>query len=151
MMHRSMCSDRWLPTSHQVMITSRLLLVAQWLRAAVRISCATLRQLSTCSLPDVSDVREGLVATKIAAHAADIAKGIPGGARPGYRMMRCAQTLRLGRDVRSALDPGQAARILRERAANERGIMHLMCGKMCAVRTVNTIMDGLVIDLGDEY
>lgn len=43
--------DRWSPISHQVMTTSRLLLVARWPRAAVRTSFVTLRQLSICAFP----------------------------------------------------------------------------------------------------
>ena len=76
-------------------------------------------------LPDVNDVREGLVATKIAAHAADIAKGIPGARDRDNRMS----------DARRRFDWEEmfdlAARILRECTANERGIMHDVRQDVC--------------------
>lgn len=50
-----------------------------------------------------------------------------------------------------ALDPVKAPREYFESAPPTNEESCTMCGKMCAVRTVNTIMDGLVIDLGDEY
>ena len=101
-------------------------------------------------LPDVNDVREGLVATKIAAHAADIAKGIPGARDRDNRMSDARRRFDWEEMFNLALDPVKPREYF-ESAPPTNEESCTMCGKMCAVRTVNTIMDGLVIDLGDEY
>lgn len=101
-------------------------------------------------LPDVNDVREGLVATKIAAHAADIAKGIPGVRDRDNRMSDARRRFDWEEMFDLALDPVKPREYF-ESAPPTNEESCTMCGKMCAVRTVNTIMDGLVIDLGDEY
>ena len=100
-------------------------------------------------LPDAQDVREGLVATKIAAHAADIAKGVPGARDRDNRMSDARRRM----DWEEMFEPchrsGERPRIVFESAPPATEGTCTMCGKMCAVRTVNTIMDGLVIDLDD--
>lgn len=101
-------------------------------------------------LPDANDVREGLVATKIAAHAADIAKGIPGARDRDNRMSDARRRFDWEEMFDLALDPVKPREYF-ESAPPTNEESCTMCGKMCAVRTVNTIMDGLVIDLGDEY
>ncbi len=101
-------------------------------------------------LPDVADVREGLVATKIAAHAADIAKGIPGARQRDDRMSDARRRFDWEEMFGLAIDPVKPRKYF-ESAPPSNEESCTMCGKMCAVRTVNTIMDGLVIDLGDEY
>lgn len=101
-------------------------------------------------LPDVADVREGLVATKIAAHAADIAKGIPGARQRDDRMSDARRRFDWEEMFSLAIDPVKPREYF-ESAPPSNEESCTMCGKMCAVRTVNTIMDGLVIDLGDEY
>ena len=101
-------------------------------------------------LPDVNDVREGLVATKIAAHAADIAKGIPGARDRDNRMSDARRRFDWEEMFDLALDPVKPREYF-ESAPPTNEESCTMCGKMCAVRTVNTIMDGLVIDLGAEY
>lgn len=101
-------------------------------------------------LPDVADVREGLVATKIAAHAADIAKGIPGARQHDDRMSDARRRFDWEEMFGLAIDPVKPREYF-ESAPPSNEESCTMCGKMCAVRTVNTIMDGLVIDLGDEY
>ena len=101
-------------------------------------------------LPDVADVREGLVATKIAAHAADIAKGIPGARERDNRMSDARRRFDWEEMFGLAIDPVKPREYF-ESAPPSNEESCTMCGKMCAVRTVNTIMDGLVIDLGDEY
>lgn len=101
-------------------------------------------------LPDVNDVREGLVATKIAAHAADIAKGIPCARDRDNRMSDARRRFDWEEMFDLALDPVKPREYF-ESAPPTNEESCTMCGKMCAIRTVNTIMDGLVIDLGDEY
>lgn len=100
-------------------------------------------------LPDANDVREGLVATKIAAHAADIAKGIPHARDIDNRMSDARRRVDWEEMFSLALDPEKPRKYFESAPPSNEGTC-TMCGKMCAVRTVNTIMDGLVIDLGEE-
>lgn len=100
-------------------------------------------------LPDVDDVREGLVATKIAAHAADIAKGIPHARDVDNRMSDARRRMDWEEQFSLALDPVKPRKYFESAPPSNEGTC-TMCGKMCAVRTVNQIMDGLVIDLGEE-
>lgn len=100
-------------------------------------------------LPDANDVREGLVATKIAAHAADIAKGIPHARDVDNRMSDARRRVDWEEMFLLALDPEKPRKYFESAPPSNEGTC-TMCGKMCAVRTVNTIMDGLVIDLGNE-
>lgn len=101
-------------------------------------------------LPDAQDVREGLVATKIAAHAADMIKGIPGARDRDNRMSDARRRVDWEEMFALSLDPAKAREYFESASPSNEGTC-TMCGKMCAVRTVNTIMDGLTIDLGDEY
>ncbi len=100
-------------------------------------------------LPNPQDVRDGLVATKIAAHAADIAKGIPGARDRDNRMSDARRRIAWEEMFEHALDPVKA-RSYFESAPPSNEDSCTMCGKMCALRTVNQIMDGNTIDLDNE-
>ncbi|WP_321973770.1 phosphomethylpyrimidine synthase ThiC [Paratractidigestivibacter sp.] len=100
-------------------------------------------------LPDANDVREGLIATRIAAHAADIAKGVPHARDVDNKMSDARRRVDWDGMWECALDPERAQEILAEAPPSEEGTC-TMCGKMCAARTVNRIMEGLTIDLGEE-
>ena len=100
-------------------------------------------------LPDAADVREGLVATKIAAHAADIAKGVPGARDADNRMSDARRRVDWEGMFAEALDPVRAREYFESAPPSTEGTC-TMCGEMCAMRTVNQIMDGLTVDLGKE-
>ena len=100
-------------------------------------------------LPDAADVREGLVATKIAAHAADIAKGIPHARDVDNRMSDARRRMDWEEMFSLAIDPRKPRQYFESAPPSTEGTC-TMCGKMCAVRTVNNIMDGLTIGLGEE-
>ena len=101
-------------------------------------------------LPDAKDVLDGLIATKIAAHAADIAKGVPGARDVDDRMGDARRRLDWGGDVALRPRPGhRPARATRPLPPRPRAPC-TMCGKMCAVRTVNKVFEGTTIDLGAE-
>ena len=100
-------------------------------------------------LPDANDVREGLVATRIAAHAADIAKGVPHARDIDNKMSAARRRVDWDGMWECALDPERAQEILAQAPPTEDGTC-TMCGKMCAARTVNRIMEGLTIDLGED-
>ena len=97
-------------------------------------------------LPDAHDVREGLVATKIAAHAADIAKGVPGARDRDNRMSDARRRVSWSEMFDLALDP-QRAREFYESAPPVTEGTCTMCGKMCAMKTVNDLMDGLTVSI----
>jgi len=85
-------------------------------------------------LPTLDDVREGVIASKIAAHIADIAKGIPGAIERDRRMARARRELDWEGQVAASLDPARSRAWLEKSAsAKEEGCT--MCGDLCAVRT----------------
>lgn len=100
-------------------------------------------------LPDAADVREGLVATKIAAHAADIAKKIPGARDVDNRMSDARRRVAWEEMFDLAIDPVKPREYFESAPPSNEGTC-TMCGKMCAMRTVNNIMDGLTIDLYND-
>ena len=100
-------------------------------------------------LPDADDVRQGLIATRIAAHAADIAKGVPGAPDVDDRMADARRRLAWDEMWDHALDADTARARYEASPASTEGTC-TMCGKMCAVRTVNKIFEGTTIDLDAE-
>ncbi|RGK39776.1 phosphomethylpyrimidine synthase ThiC [Collinsella sp. TF11-5AC] len=100
-------------------------------------------------LPNAQDVLDGLMATKIAAHAADIAKKVPHARGMDDRMGQARRKLDWDAMWKCALDPVTGKKRYEESPAATEGTC-TMCGKMCAVRTVNKIFEGTTIDLGME-
>lgn len=98
-------------------------------------------------LPDAQDVRDGLIATKIAAHAADIAKKAPHARDEDDRMGQARRKLDWEEMWKHALDPERARERYESSPAATEGTC-TMCGKMCAVRTGNKVFEGTTIDLG---
>ena len=84
-------------------------------------------------LPSVDDVREGVIASRIAAHAADIARGIPGAVERDNEMARCRKKLDWEGQIALALDP-ERARKLRESSRPEDSEVCSMCGEFCAIK-----------------
>ncbi|MGD0621949.1 MAG: phosphomethylpyrimidine synthase ThiC [Thermacetogeniaceae bacterium] len=89
-------------------------------------------------LPTLDDVREGIVAVRIAAHAADIARGVPGARRWDDEMSEARRKLDWERMCDLAVDPEKARRYRAE--SQPEGDTCTMCGKMCAVRNMNKIL-----------
>lgn len=100
-------------------------------------------------LPNAQDVLDGLMATKIAAHAADIAKKVPHARDMDDKMGRARRKLDWDAMWKCALDPVTGKKRYEESPAATAGTC-TMCGKMCAVRTVNKVFEGTTIDLGME-
>lgn len=97
-------------------------------------------------LPDYADVREGVIASRIAAHAADMAKGVKGARDWDDEMSRARQKLDWEKMFSLALDPVKARSYFESKPPEERHSCS-MCGKMCAVRTTSAILDGKTIHL----
>lgn len=92
-------------------------------------------------LPDENDVREGIAASKIAAHAADIAKGVPQARERDDRMAQARHKMDWEAMFDIALD-GEKARLYFESTPPQDRHTCSMCGRMCAVRTTNRILNG---------
>ncbi|MDD6069801.1 MAG: phosphomethylpyrimidine synthase ThiC [Clostridiales bacterium] len=99
-------------------------------------------------LPTVEDVKEGIIASKIAAHAADIAKGVPGAKEWDYEMSQARRELDWEKQFSLAMDEEKARRY-RAESTPEREDTCTMCGKMCAVRNINKILRGEDVDIMD--
>ena len=100
------------------------------------------------ALPNVEDVKQGIIASKIAAHAADIAKGIPGARDQDDRMADARQKLDWEKQYACALDP-ETAKAIRDsrRPEDDHSDTCSMCGKFCAVRSMNKALAGEYIDI----
>lgn len=98
------------------------------------------------ALPNVEDVRQGIIASRIAAHAADIAKKIPHARDQDDAMAEARRTLNWEAQWACAIDPDTARRIRAERAPEQEDSCS-MCGKFCAVRSMNKALNGDYIDI----
>lgn len=100
------------------------------------------------ALPNVDDVRQGIIAAKIAAHAADVAKGIPGARGADDRMADARRALDWDAQFACALDP-ETAKAIRESRMPEEGHEEAcsMCGKFCAVRSMNKALNHERVDI----
>lgn len=100
-------------------------------------------------LPDLEDVKEGIIASKIAAHAADIAKGLPGATDWDLKMDKARKVLDWEKMFDVAIDPEKARRY-RESSKPEKEDTCSMCGNFCAVKNMNRILDGEIVSIFDE-
>ncbi len=90
-------------------------------------------------LPTEEDVREGVIASKIAAHAADIAKGVTGAMDRDREMARARRNLDWEAQIRLSLDP-ERARKIRESSPPQDEAVCSMCGEFCAIKGVNEFL-----------
>ncbi len=100
-------------------------------------------------LPDVDDVKEGIIATKIAAHAADISNGYKGAREKDKAMSQARHKVDWDTMFQLAIDPEKAKRYYETTPPSERHTCS-MCGKMCAVRTTNMILEGKKVEFCTE-
>ncbi|WP_298438870.1 phosphomethylpyrimidine synthase ThiC [Geobacter sp.] len=91
-------------------------------------------------LPTVEDVREGVIASRIAAHAADIAKGVKGAIDKDIRMAKCRKKLDWEGQFALALDPEKARRLRSESGVADHGAC-TMCGEFCAYKVMDDAME----------
>lgn len=87
-------------------------------------------------LPTVNDVRQGVIASRIAAHAADIAKGVPGAADWDRRMALARKSLDWEAQINLGMDPETARAVYEGRQSG--GVDGCsMCGELCAMKIVS--------------
>ncbi|WP_257399242.1 phosphomethylpyrimidine synthase ThiC [Campylobacter lari] len=99
-------------------------------------------------LPNLEDVRDGIVATKIAAHAGDIAK-LPKERKIDDAMSKARQDIDWEKMFKLAIDGEKAKKMFNERKPDELNSCS-MCGKMCAMNTMNKILKGEDVSLIKE-
>ena len=98
------------------------------------------------ALPNLDDVKQGIIASKIAAHAADIAKGVPHARDIDDKMGDARRVLDWEAQWDCALDPETAKAIRADRSPEQEDTCS-MCGKFCAVRSMNKALNGEHIDI----
>jgi phosphomethylpyrimidine synthase len=86
-------------------------------------------------LPDTDDVHEGVIASRIAAHAADIARGLPGARDRDDRMAQKRRELDWEGQIELALDPAKARRFRASVPPSDSKVCS-MCGEFCAIKKV---------------
>nr|HDN00636.1 phosphomethylpyrimidine synthase ThiC [Deltaproteobacteria bacterium] len=90
-------------------------------------------------LPSLEDVKEGVIACRIAAHAADIVKEVPGAIEKDRTMAEARQRLDWKAQIDLSIDP-QKARLYREEGGKYQGSTCTMCGEYCAIKTYQRAM-----------
>lgn len=100
-------------------------------------------------LPDNQDVKEGIIASKIAAHAGDIAKGVKAAREWDYKMSLARKNLDWEAMFDLAVD-SEKPRAYRAGAKPEKEDTCSMCGNFCAVKNMNRILDGEIVNIFEE-
>lgn len=90
-------------------------------------------------LPSIEDVKEGIMASKIAAHAGDLAKGIGGAAELDFKMSRARVALDWEGQFAAAIDPAKARAYRESSQPSEKGVC-TMCGDFCAMKRVKDLL-----------
>ena len=98
------------------------------------------------ALPNVEDVKQGIIASKIAAHAADIAKKVPHARDIDDKMADARRTFDWEKQWECSIDP-ETAKKIRDDRKPEHDDTCSMCGKFCAVRSMNKALNGEYIDI----
>ena len=90
-------------------------------------------------LPDKEDVKQGVIASRIAAHAADIARGYPGAREWDDRMSEARKNLDWKAMYELSIDPEHARRIRTENLPQEEDLC-TMCGEFCALKKIGNVL-----------
>lgn len=98
------------------------------------------------ALPNIDDVKQGIIASKIAAHAADVAKKIPNARDKDDKMAEARRNLDWEGQWACAIDP-EYAKSIRDDRTPEFDDTCSMCGKFCAVRSMNKALNDEYIDI----
>ena len=93
-------------------------------------------------LPNVEDVREGIIVSRIAAHIGDIAKGVPGAAERDLEMSKARKKLDWKKQMMLSIDPKKFKEMYSSRSPHNRKKVCTMCGKYCAMDVMNKAIRG---------
>ncbi len=89
-------------------------------------------------LPDIDDVREGVIVLRIAAHAADIAKGVPGAKEWDLKMSQARKALDWDKQIELSINPPHARQVYESAPKRESGAC-TMCGDYCSMKKMNEV------------
>ncbi|MDP2808348.1 MAG: phosphomethylpyrimidine synthase ThiC [bacterium] len=89
-------------------------------------------------LPDIDDVREGVIVLRIAAHAADIAKGVPGAREWDLKMSQARKALDWEKQIELSINPPHARQVFESAPKRESGAC-TMCGDYCSMKKMNEV------------
>ena len=89
-------------------------------------------------LPDIDDVREGVIVLRIAAHAADIAKGVPGAREWDLKMSQARKALDWDKQIDLSINPPHARQVFESAPKHESGVC-TMCGEFCSMKKMNEV------------
>lgn len=92
-------------------------------------------------LPNVEEVREGVIASKLAAHAADIAKGIKKARQVDLKVARARYSLNWQKMLKLLIDPDKATKIFK-RSRSKSDQTCTMCGEFCAMKKIREVIKG---------
>jgi phosphomethylpyrimidine synthase len=87
-------------------------------------------------LPNLSDVKNGIIAARIAAHIGDIAKGVNGAKEWDLEMSKARKALDWDKQIDLAVDPATAAEIRETRSVKQKMETCTMCGEFCAMKVM---------------
>jgi len=88
-------------------------------------------------LPSLSDVKDGIIAARIAAHIGDIVKGVKGAKDWDIEMSKARKALQWERQIELSIDPATASEIREMRSVREKTDTCTMCGEFCAMKVVS--------------
>lgn len=91
-------------------------------------------------LPDIEEVKEGVIVSRIAAHAADIARGYPGAKNWDNQMARARKNLDWDKQISLAINPDKAKK-LRETLPPKNQNVCSMCGELCAIKELMELIN----------
>lgn len=91
-------------------------------------------------LPSVEDVREGVIATRIAGHAADIARGNKIAFERDVEMSKARMAFDWEKQIELSIDPAKAKRYHEEGKSGEKDVC-TMCGEFCAIKRLKDFFD----------
>ena len=90
-------------------------------------------------LPSIDDVREGVIASRIAAHAADIARGYPGAIEWDHELSKAKIDLDWDKMISLCIDPDKARKYRDSLPPNENEKLCSMCGEFCAIKRSQSV------------
>ncbi len=91
-------------------------------------------------LPSVEDVREGVIATRIAGHAADIVRGNRNAIQQDWEMSKARRSFDWEKQIRLSIDPEKARRYHEEGRSKTKDVC-TMCGEFCAMKRVKDFFE----------
>jgi phosphomethylpyrimidine synthase len=91
-------------------------------------------------LPDINEVREGVIVSRIAAHAADIARGVPGAIEWDIKMAKARKALDWEAQISLAIDSDKAKK-MRDMLPPQNKDVCSMCGEYCAIKEMKKAME----------